>query len=80
MTAKNKRPPIRDYHEALSAHIEANRLAHQWAEKCLAYRQAGKAKQAEAAEQKAREWLSKTLVLEAWAATGKPQGGRNAEE
>jgi hypothetical protein len=80
MAAKNKRPPIRDYHEALGAHIEANRLAHQWAEKCLAYRQAGKTSQAKAAEQKARQWLRKVMVFEAWAATGKPQGGRSAEE
>jgi hypothetical protein len=80
MAAKNKRPAIRDFHSALSAHIEANRLAHEWAEKCLTYRHAGKAFRAKAAEHKAREWLRKVMAFEAWAATGKPQGGRTAEE
>ena len=80
MPAKNKRRAIHDFHEALGAHIEANRLAHDWAAKCLAYRQAGKIPQAKAAEHKARQWLRKVMVLEAWAARGKTQGGRNAQE
>jgi hypothetical protein len=80
MAAKNKRPAIRDFHSALSAHIEANRLAHEWAEKCLTYRHAGKALQAKAAETKARQWLRKVMMLEEWAITGKPEGGRSATE
>jgi hypothetical protein len=80
MAAKNKRTAIRDFHEALGAHIEANRLAHEWAEKCLAYRQAGKTAQARAAEGKARQWLRKVIAFEAWAASGKPQGGRSGEK
>jgi hypothetical protein len=79
MAAKNKRPAIRDFHKALGAHIGANRRTHEWAEKCLVYRQAGKTAQAKAAEQKARHWLRKVMVFEARAATGKPQGGRSAE-
>jgi hypothetical protein len=75
MAAKNKRPAIRDFHEALGAHVEANRRAHEWAEKCIAYREAGKTAQAKSAEGKARHWLRKALQLEARAAIGKPLGG-----
>jgi hypothetical protein len=80
MAAKNKRPAIHDFHETLGAHIEASQRAHEWAEKCSAYRQAGKTAQAKAAESKARQWLRKVIVFEARAVTGKPQGGRTASE
>ena len=78
MPAKNKKRSAapKNIHAALAAHVEANRLAHEWATKCIALRDAGKAAPAKAAEAKARYWLAKTLVLEAQAGDGKPSGGR----
>jgi hypothetical protein len=80
MAAKNKSPALRDFHEALTAHIEGNRLAHESAEKCLTYRELGKTAQSKSAEHNARQWLRKLMVFEAWAETGKPKGGRTAQE
>jgi hypothetical protein len=48
--------------------------AHEWAAKCIGYREAGKLVQAKAAEQKARHWLRKVMALEARVAHGKPVG------
>jgi hypothetical protein len=42
MAAKNKRPAIPDIQRDFAAHVEANTRAHEWAEKCIAYREAGK--------------------------------------
>jgi hypothetical protein len=80
MAAKNKRAAIPDFHGDVAAHVEASRRAHEWAAKCLAYREAGKLAHAKAAEKKARHWLLKAISLETRAARGKPQGGRRAEE
>lgn len=48
-----------------SGHIEASRRATEWAARCIAYREAGKPTQAKSAEQKARHWLKKAMILEA---------------
>jgi hypothetical protein len=48
----------------LTAHIEASRMAHEWAEKSLGYRAAGNTKQADSAESKAKYWLSKAIKIE----------------
>jgi hypothetical protein len=80
MVAKNKRlSAILDFQAAFTAHLDANTRAHEWAAKCLAYREAGNFAEANAAEQKARQWLKKALALEARAAIGNPQGGRREE-
>jgi hypothetical protein len=80
MVAKNKRlSAILDFQAAFTAHLDANRRAHEWAAKCLAYREAGNCAEANAAEQKAHQWLKKALALEAQVAIGKPQGGRPEE-
>jgi hypothetical protein len=78
MPAKNKKrsPARKSIHAAVAAHVDANRLAYEWAAKCIALRDAGKAARAKAAEAKARYWLAKTLVLEAQGRHGKPVGGR----
>ena len=82
MPAKNKKraPAPRSLHAAVAAHVEANRLAYEWAAKCIALRDAGKAARAKAAEAKARYWLAKTLVLEARGRHGKPVGGHSVAE
>jgi hypothetical protein len=54
MAAKNKRHAALNIQMDFSVHVEANRRAHEWAAKCLAYRETGKPAQAKAAEQKAR--------------------------
>jgi hypothetical protein len=76
MAGKNtkRRPAELDLHQAVAAHAEAYRLAHEWATKCLSYRDAGRNAQAKAAEEKTRYWLAKTLMLQAQAANGKSQG------
>jgi hypothetical protein len=76
MAARNKRPTIPDIQGDFAAHVEANRRAHEWAAKCIAYREAGKYAQAKAAEQKARHRLRQVIVLKTRAAFGKPVGGR----
>jgi hypothetical protein len=78
MAAKNKRRPIigHDLRNASAAHIEASAKAHDWAEECLALRRAGKTEQAEAAENKAKQWLRRMMVIEAAATHGKPCGDR----
>jgi hypothetical protein len=77
MVAKNKRlSAILNFQAAFSAQLDANKRAQEWAAKCLAYREAGNFAEANAAEQKARQWLEKALALEAQAAIGKPQGER----
>jgi hypothetical protein len=76
MVAKNKRlSAILDFQAAFTAHLDANRRAQEWTAKCLDHREAGKFAEANAAEQKARQWQKKALALEAQAAIGKPQGG-----
>jgi hypothetical protein len=42
----------------------------------LALRQAGKTAQAKAAENNAKQWLRRMVILEGAAKQGKPQGGR----
>jgi hypothetical protein len=69
-----------DLQAAFAAHVEANQRAHEWAAKCLAYREAGQKAHAKAAEKKARHWLRKMMVLEAHAAIGKPPPGGRREE
>ena len=73
--SKKRRPAELDLHQAVAAHAEACRLAHEWATKCLIYRDAGRKAQAKAAEEKTRYWLSKTLMLQVQVANGKAQGG-----
>jgi hypothetical protein len=72
----SKRRTDFDIQIGFAAHVAANRQAHEWAEKCLAYRAAGKAAQAAAAERKAKHWLRKMMALEDLAGHGKPAGGR----
>lgn len=54
-----------------AAQVEASRRAHEWAVKCLAYRDAGKPALAKNAERKARHWLRRAMTLEA-RASGRP--------
>jgi hypothetical protein len=77
MAGKNekRRPAELDFHHAVAALAEAYRLAHEWATRCLSYRDAGRKAQARAAEEKTRYWLAKTLVLRAQSTNGKSQGG-----
>jgi hypothetical protein len=54
MRAKNKRQPQRlDLQADFAAHVEATRQAHDWAAKCVAYREAGKPARVKTAEEKA---------------------------
>jgi hypothetical protein len=65
MAAKKKRQPAGfDVQRGFAAHVDAHRKAHGWAAICLAYREAGKTMQAKAAENEAKYWLRKMLVLE----------------
>jgi hypothetical protein len=75
--AKTKRCAVTGYdlQNACAAHIEASANAHDWTEKCLALRQAGKAAQAKAAENKAKRWLRRMMVIERAANEGKAVGG-----
>jgi hypothetical protein len=66
MSANNKRRSAGlDFQCSFAAHLEANQRAHEWAEKCLTYRAAGKTVRAKYAQQKARHWLKKAMTLEA---------------
>jgi len=58
MLAKNKRPPV------IPANVQATRLAYEWVTKSIVLREIGRATQANAAEQKARNWLKKAIALE----------------
>src|ERR1700685_3414871 len=49
----------------LIAHMEANRRATEWAQRCLDLRAAGKLKQAKLCEGKAKYWLRRTTRIEA---------------
>jgi hypothetical protein len=69
VAAKNKRPASPNIQADFAAHVEANRRAHEWAEKCIAYREAEKHAQAKAAELKARHWLRSVMLREARAST-----------
>jgi hypothetical protein len=73
---KSRRAPGFNVQQAFAAHVEASLKAHSWAEKTLALRRAGKASQANEAENKAKFWLRKMLMLEDQAGHGKPRGGR----
>jgi len=53
-----------DIQRDLAAHLEASQRAHEWAAKCLTYRDAEQTAAAEHAEQKARHWLKKAMILE----------------
>jgi hypothetical protein len=65
MAAKQKRQPVEfDLQRGFAAHVEAHRKAHEWAAICVAYREAGRTQQAQAAENKAKYWLQKMLTLE----------------
>ena len=59
--SQNARPDIQ---RDLAAHVEARQRAHEWAAKCLTYRDAGQTAAAKNAEQKARHWLKKAMILE----------------
>jgi hypothetical protein len=73
MRAKSKRQPLRlDLQADFAAHVEA----HDWAAKCVALREAGKPLQAKNAEEKARRWLKKAMVLEARVPGTPNSGGR----
>jgi hypothetical protein len=77
MLAKTKRPPaIPDIHAHVAAHVQATRLAYEWATKSIALRETGKATQANAAERKARHWLKKAIALETKVACSPRIGGR----
>jgi hypothetical protein len=66
MPAKKSRQPAGfDIHRDFAEHVEASRRAREWAEKCIAYREAGSPAQAKNAELKARRWLRKAMILEA---------------
>jgi hypothetical protein len=62
---KNRRSAGFDFQCTFAAHIEANQRAQEWAVKCLNYREAGKPVRAKYAEQKARRWMQKAMMLEA---------------
>jgi len=64
-TKKNPQTTRPDIQRDFAAHVEASRRAHEWAAKCLAYRDADKPALAKSAEQKARHWLRKAMLLEA---------------
>jgi hypothetical protein len=65
MPAKNNRQPAgSDIQRDFAAHVEASRRAHEWAAKCITYREDGNAALAKFAEQKARHWLKKAMLLE----------------
>jgi hypothetical protein len=71
MVAKNKRlSAILDFQAAFLAHLDATTRANEWGAKCVAYREAGNIAEANAAEQRARQWRQKALTLEAAAAIG----------
>jgi outer membrane PBP1 activator LpoA protein len=66
MPAKKIRRAIGlDFQCTFAAHIEANQRAQEWAVKYVNYREAGKTIRAKHAEQKARYWLKKAMMLEA---------------
>jgi hypothetical protein len=65
MPAKKKRQAAQaDIQRGLAAHEAASRRAHEWAARCLAYRDADEPVLAKNAEQKARHWLRKAILLE----------------
>jgi hypothetical protein len=53
-----------DIQRDLAAHLTASQRAHEWAAKCLTYRDAEQTAAANNAEQKARRWLKKAMILE----------------
>jgi len=73
---KNRRAPGLDVQCTFAAHIAANQRAQEWAVRCLNYRERGKTLRAKYAEQKARRWLEKAMVLEA--KTGEALGPRGS--
>lgn len=65
MPAKNNRRSAGlNFQCSFAAHLEANQRAQEWAARCLAYRAAGKTARAKFAQQKARHWLKKAMLLE----------------
>jgi hypothetical protein len=65
MRAKKKRQAVQKViHRHFAAHEAASRRAHVWAERCLAYRSADEPALAKNAEQKARHWLRRAILLE----------------
>jgi hypothetical protein len=73
---KNRRSAGASIQCTFAAHLEVNQRAEEWAMKCLAYREAGKAVRAKYAERKARHWLKRAMALEARAPTSPRTGGR----
>lgn len=59
-----KRTTPGDPHKRLLQHMEASRKQREWAEKGLAYAEAGKVKDAKAALKKAEYWELKRRELE----------------
>lgn len=65
MAAKKKRQPAGfDVQRGFTAHVDAHRKAHGWAAICLAYCEAATTMHAKAAENEAKYWLRKMLVLD----------------
>jgi hypothetical protein len=64
-TKKSRKTAEPDIQRDFAAHVEASRRAHEWAAKCIAYRDADKPALAKNAEQKARHWLRQAMILEA---------------
>jgi hypothetical protein len=65
MPAKKKRQVAQsDMQRDFAAREEASRRAHQWAARCLAYRDADEPALAKDAEQKARHWLRRAILLD----------------
>jgi hypothetical protein len=64
MSANNSRSAGFDFQCTFAAHFDANQRAQEWAVKCLAYREARKTVRAKYAQQRARHWLEKAMLLE----------------
>jgi hypothetical protein len=64
-TKKSRATAESNIQSDFAAHVKANRRAHEWAAKCIAYRDADKPALAKNAEQKARHWLRQAMILEA---------------
>jgi hypothetical protein len=60
---KNRRPPDSQRHSVEL--LDVNRKARTWAEKAIAFREAAKSKQADAAERMCKHWLAKAARIQA---------------
>lgn len=61
--AKKKRKG-RDLSELLRLHVQYSMRAYNYGMDAVQYREAGKLKEADRSEQKAKEWLAKAMKLE----------------